>query len=301
MNRERKRVLLLGAGGMLGQDIMTLASEKPFADTYQLFGLTRRECDITREAQLRKACDALQPHMIINTAAYTAVDACEEQKEDAFKVNGEAVGTLARLCAGRDILCVHFSTDYVFNGKSAKHIPWKEDDATGPLNVYGASKSEGEKQLRESGCQYLLLRTSWLFGTHGNCFPSTMLKLAEKHRTLKVVDDQHGSPSFTEDVARGMFLLLQKNARGTFHLCNAGRCSWHQFASALFKEFEKEVEVLPVSSAEFPRPAQRPAWSVMDISRYEEITGETMPPWEDALRRYKERLCCMKPSSIERK
>ena len=256
--------LILGAGGMLARG---LAAQRPHATA-----LGVGELDVTDAAALARA---IVPGVSVvwNAAADTRVDLCESDPGH-LAVNDVAVGEIARLCREAGALLVHVSTDYVFDGRPGR--PWREDDPVDPVNAYGRGKLGGERRALASGAEVLVVRTSWVFAPGGVNFVDTILGLAASGRgELKVVDDQRGRPTFAPDLARGLVKLVSVGARGLVHFANAGETTWYGLArEALARAGFSSVSVVPCASDEFPRPAARPANSVLDTSRYEALTGE---------------------------
>jgi len=276
----KQDILVIGAKGMLGQDMVAVLNGK-----HAVTGIDIEEIDIADADQTQEVLADLKPGIVINCAAYTDVDRCESEPEIAFAVNALGAENLARACTDLGAKLVHFSTDYVFPGKGG--TPYQESDPTAPINVYGASKQQGEEAILKIDAGHLIIRTAWLFGKQGKNFVKTMLKLADERDELKVVSDQHGSPTYTRDLAAATVELIKRNASGIVHVTNDGQCSWHEFACEIFRVAGKTaVKVHPVSTDEFPRPAQRPGMSIMDKSKYVQIVGQPMPVWTDALRRY---------------
>jgi dTDP-4-dehydrorhamnose reductase len=277
---KQTKILILGAKGMLGQDLTKVLSD---------FSLTlwdKEEIDITDQNQVDMKITALDPQIIINCAAYTAVDDCEVNKDIALRVNNQAVGYLA-LCAKRiGAILFHISTDYVFNGQNVKGYA-EDSQEFGPVNFYGESKLSGEKTLNNIGGKYYLIRTSWLYGKNGKNFVETMLKLGSEKKEVKVVNDQFGKPTFTVDLARQILYILSNNLEfGTYHVTDEtaeGGISWFDFATKIFELAKLEVKAIPCSSQEFIRPAKRPAHSALINSK--------LPPlrkWDEALKEYLE-------------
>ncbi len=258
--------LILGAGGMLARG---LAAERPHA-----LSLGIRDLDITDPAALARAV-VPGVSVVWNAAADTRVDLAETDPAH-LAVNDVAVGVLAGLCREAGALLVHVSTDYVFDGRAGR--PWREDDPVSPVNAYGRGKLGGERRALASGAEVLVVRTSWVFAPGGVNFVDTMLGLARSGKTeLKVVDDQRGRPTFAPDLARALVRLVAAGARGVVHFANSGETTWYGLArEALARGGFPHVRLVPCTTAEFPRPAARPANSVLDTSRYERITGE--PP-----------------------
>jgi dTDP-4-dehydrorhamnose reductase len=262
---------------MLGRE---LAAEFPHAA-----GLDLPDLDIRDDAAVRKALGELRPDLVLNAAADTRVDVAESDAAH-FAVNDVAVGTVAAACRDAGAGFVHVSTDYVFSGRKGR--PWLEDDPVDPVNAYGRGKLGGEQRFAESGVRGFVVRTSWLFGPHGPNFVDAILKQAESGKTeLKVVADQEGRPTYAPDLARAIRLLSERDAAGLFHFANSGETTWYSFArEALALAGFGHVVVHPCASADFPRPARRPAYSVLDTGRYERTAGEKPRPFADALAEY---------------
>lgn len=268
--------VIVGAKGMLGSMLsQVFADKKPIL-------LDREEIDITNEASVRKALHDVGATVVINAAAYTNVDAAEEDRENAFLVNEGGVKNLGVVCRELSTTLIHFSTDYVFPGTKANG--YIETDAPGPaVNVYGQSKLAGERALKESGCNFYLVRTAWLYGPNGKNFVDTMLTLAQTKDRLTVVSDQRGCPTYTKDLALYVRTLLEgAYPFGIYHAVNAGNASWFEFAQKIFEYTPTmAIVVKPVSSAEFPRPAKRPAYSILQNTK-----GPHMRAWQEALLEY---------------
>lgn len=270
-----KKILIVGGQGMLGQALCAAFSD------YDVTAWDRAELDITSEVATREKISALRPEVIINAAAYTNVDGAETDRAAAFLVNADGVKNVAAAAKKIRAKVVHYSTDYVFPGDS--EAGYSEDASTGPpVNVYGESKLAGEQALQNSGCDYYLIRTAWLYGSGGKNFVDTMLKLGSEKKEVRVVNDQHGSPTHTQDLARYTKELLEKNfPSGVYHGTNVGVTTWFEFAREIFAAASLAMTVTPVSSAEFSRPAKRPPWSVLLNTK-----GPAMRPWQEALRDY---------------
>ncbi len=273
------KTLILGAKGMLGHELAKVfASHKPFLWDFD-------EIDITDQTQVNEKILDLAPELIINAAAYTNVDACEENEELATHVNGAAVGHLAEAASTLGATLVHYSTDYVFDG--AKQEGYTEDDLPNPINAYGRSKLVGEQMLKQvqhdaPNFIYYIIRTAWLYGVHGKNFVETMLALADKGEPIKVVDDQIGSPTYAPDLAVATLELVEsKKPSGIYHRTNDGVTSWYGFAKEIFKVFTREVDLAPCASADYPRPAKRPSFSVLQSTKLPPLR-----PWQEALRDY---------------
>ncbi len=281
------RVLLLGAGGQLG---MQLA--RKLATEVELTALTRAELDFADADALRSAIRDAKPEIVINAAAYTAVDKAESEPELARLVNAAAPAVIAEETARIKGWLIHYSTDYVFDGSRTN--PWVETDATGPLSVYGQTKLDGELGIVASGCRHVILRTSWVYAAEGRNFLHTMLRLGRERELLKIVDDQVGAPTSAEaitEATRAVLLQLSFSnedaaASGIYHLNCAGETSWCGFAQAIFAAFagqQKVPEVLPIPTEAYPTPAQRPRNSRLNCDKFVGQFGFRMPQWQDAL------------------
>jgi dTDP-4-dehydrorhamnose reductase len=274
------KVLILGARGMLGKDLVPILSVEN-----QGLGRDIDDFDITDRKRVQEEIEALHPEVVVNAAAYTDVDGCESGRELAFSVNAEGARNIALACAKTQARMIHLSTDYIFNGDSG--IPYREEELPSPLNVYGASKLQGERYIQETLRNYLIIRTEWLYGRHGKNFVDTILIKAGQQKELRVVDDQRGAPPFTKDLSLAVSKLIRIEARGILNVTNSGSCTWFEFARQILREKGlNHVQVVPISSAELARPARRPAYSVMDCRRYELLTGRKMRSWEEALKEY---------------
>ncbi|WP_284448401.1 dTDP-4-dehydrorhamnose reductase [Pseudoxanthomonas mexicana] len=288
-------VLLFGGNGQVGHELRrslrALGDVVVTTRSGQLPDGARCEvADFDRPDSLAELVERVAPAIVINAAAYTAVDKAEDDADAAFRINAEAPGALARACALRDIPFVHYSTDYVFDGQGSR--PYREDDPTAPLGVYGASKLAGEDAVRSAGGRHLILRTAWVYGRHGHNFMKTMLRLGEDRDELRVVADQIGSPTparLIADVTAG--LLQRPDAEGTFHLTAAGQTSWHGFAAAIFEEavarglIARAPRVLPITTADYPTRARRPAYSCLDVGKLERVLARRIPSWRAGLTR----------------
>ncbi len=252
------RVLVTGSRGMLGTDLMKALNKRHMA-----VGLDIEELNITDLTQTLKTVKELAADVVINCAAYTNVDGCETNEEQAYKVNAIGPRNLAVACNELGAALVHISTDYVFPGTSSR--PYREDDPIGPKSVYGWSKLAGENNVRALCSRHYIVRTSWLFGQHGPNFVKTMLRLAAERTELTVVNDQTGSPTYTGDLAAALIDLIAQPAYGTYHLTNSGTCTWYEFTKEILQDAGiTGVDVKPISTEELNRPAPRPAFSVLD-------------------------------------
>lgn len=278
-----QRTLVIGAAGMLGRavtrDLHTQG--RPF----DAVDFVPSEADGIGRFDLC-APDDLAPiasgtwGTVINCAAWTDVDGAEDREADATRLNGDAVGALANACREGGAVCVHYSTDYVFDGNGT--APYATDHPISPINAYGRSKAVGERLLAESGAAHILIRTSWLYGPWGKNFVLTMRSLMESRDQLKVVDDQRGRPTSVEQLARTTRALIDADARGVFHASDGGECTWHGFASAIRDAIGASTAIDPCTTDEFPRPAARPGYSVLDLSGTVAIAGEPTA-WQDEL------------------
>ncbi len=269
-------ILVVGANGMLGRDLMSLIGDSAR-------GVDIDDIDITSLESVEKVLKELRPETVINCAAYTDVDGCESNTETAMQVNGEGVAHLAMVSREIGARLVHVSTDYVFDG--GKGSPYVEDDAPCPLGVYGESKLAGELNAAFNS-DHLIVRTQWLYGLHGKNFVETMLRLAAEKDQLAVVDDQIGSPTWTVDLAQAIMALLKTDQRGIYHAANSGFCSWNDFAKAIFEEAGITITVKGMTTDELNRPARRPLYSTLDCGKLQRDSGFQPQPWRDALKSY---------------
>ncbi len=299
------RILVTGAKGMLGTDLVrrfavqglrrdfgvsAQSNAQSNRSRFKVIGIDIDDLDITDEEKTVKKIKKISPDIVINTAAFTDVDACETEREVAFKVNRDGVRNVVLGCREVGAKLIHISTDYVFDGKKGE--PYRENDDPGPINIYGLSKLEGEKEIlkletRNSKLETLIVRTSWLFGKNGRNFVDTILRVANSKDELRVVDDQVGSPTYTVDLAGAIERLVDAGASGIVHCGNSGECSWYDFAKEIMRiKRIKGVNVVPIKSGELKRPATRPSYSVLSNDRYFQLTGHRMRKWEEALRDY---------------
>jgi len=274
------RVLVTGAAGMLGQAVMPALA----AAGHAALGLDLPELDVTRLEPLQRAVRGFRPDWVFHLAALTKVDECEARRDEAFLVNGQGArhAALAAVEAGAALLAL--STDYVFDGTATS--PYGESDDAHPQSVYGASKWAGEQAVREVHPRHAIVRTSWLFGPGGVNFVDTILARARAGEPLRVVDDQRGSPTFTRDLAQGLLRLMAAGAAGTYHCTNSGDCTWYELAVHAVASAGLDVPLERTDTAAFPRPAKRPAYSVLGNTSFEMVTGWRMPAWPDAVERH---------------
>ncbi|HEY6765691.1 MAG TPA: dTDP-4-dehydrorhamnose reductase [Candidatus Sulfotelmatobacter sp.] len=271
------RILIFGASGLLGK-----ALQREW-DKDELILPTSGDADIRDEAQVISVAERSKPDWVVLSAAYTDVDGCESNQQQAFSVNRHGAVNVARAALQQGSRLLFLSSDYVFDGSKAS--PYETDDPRCPRSVYGRSKAEAETSLLEILPQCCIVRTSWLFGMGGKCFPDTILKLAVTRNALDVVNDQRASPTYTVDLARALMQLCRKNASGIVHVTNRGDCTWFDFAQFILKESGLPTEVRPVSSDQMARPAPRPAYSVLSPRSLEQFQI-SMPAWKDAAMRY---------------
>lgn len=297
-------ILLLGANGQLGRSFLEHDALAPLGlvtaasrDGKRIDGGPAEVADLSAPDTLPTLLDKLRPGIIVNAAAYTAVDRAEQEENLATRVNGEAVGVLGKWAAANGALVVHYSTDYVFEGNAS--TPYSVDAATAPLGAYGRSKLAGEQALQASGAAHLLLRTAWVYAPHGHNFLRTMLRLGGERDELRVVADQHGAPTSTDMIVRATVAALEAWRRadatqrvtlqGTHHLVASSHTSWHGFAGAIFEAahacglITRIPRIVPITTAEFPTPARRPAWSVLDNTEFQQRFGYALPHWQAGL------------------
>ncbi|MGQ9653518.1 MAG: dTDP-4-dehydrorhamnose reductase [Thermodesulfobacteriota bacterium] len=278
------RVLIIGAGGMLGRDCVEVLGE-----AWTVIPLTRAELDLRDGRGVMDRVLGLRPSVIVNCAGYTQVDRCEQHSEEARMVNALGPGNLARAASATRAFLVHISTDYVFDGTKPLSEAYDEDDAPAPLNVYGRTKWEGERVVRSYSREHLIVRTAWLYGASGRSFPKAILAQALQGKALRVVKDQFGSPTWTRTLARQILLLIEHRVKGTVHATSQGHCSWYEFARAFLEQIGVRAEITPCSTQDYPRPAVRPSNSVLANRRLKELGLDMMPHWKEDLRRFVER------------
>ena len=278
---KKPLVLVTGANGQLGKELRQLEHSWP---QFDFLFLSREDLPIHHFELVRNFFKATHPDFLINCAAYTAVDKAEQEPELAYQINAEAVGVLAAICKEQHCRFVHVSTDYVFDG--AAHVPYKENDLTNPQGVYGASKLEGEKQALQLNPDAVIIRTSWVYSSFGKNFVKTILRLLQEKPSVSVVNDQMGSPTYAADLARAILEIISaKNWKsGIYNFSNEGKISWYDFAKAIAHLQKSTTPVHPISTAQFPTPAKRPAWSVLDKSKIQATYGIKIRPWEEALK-----------------
>lgn len=273
------RVLVTGVKGQLGYDVMNELAGRG----HEGIGVDIQEMDITDAASVEKVITEAAPDAVIHCAAYTAVDAAEDNVDLCRRVNAGGTENIARVCKALNCKMMYISTDYVFNGQGTR--PWEPDDKREPLNVYGQTKYEGELAV-ETLEKFFLVRIAWVFGVNGKNFIKTMLNLGKTRDHLTVVADQIGSPTYTYDLARLLVDMIETDKYGRYHATNEGLCSWYEFACEIFRQAGINVTVSPVTSDQYPAKAKRPMNSRMDKSKLDEMGFKRLPSWQDALGRY---------------
>ena len=274
------RILVTGVKGQLGYDVMNELAKRGHTG----IGVDVEEMDITDAAKVEQVIKASDVEAVIHCAAYTAVDAAEDNVEICHKINAEGTENIAKVCKELDLKMIYISTDYVFNGEGTR--PWEPDDEREPLNVYGQAKYEGELAVEKYLEKYYIVRIAWVFGVNGKNFIKTMLNLSETHDELSVVNDQIGSPTYTYDLAKLLVNMVETDKYGRYHATNEGLCTWYEFATEIFRQAGKEITVHPVTSEQFPSKAKRPHNSRMSKDKLEANGFDRLPTWQDALNRY---------------
>ena len=276
-------ILVTGSNGQLGSELRELADRM---ESMRFFFYDLPGLDITDNESVGRICHEHDITAVVNCAAYTAVDRAEEDAEAAFRVNRDGSAVLAKAAKERGALLVHVSTDYVFNGES--FLPYREEDPVSPLGVYGRSKWEGEEQLRQIAPSYMIVRTSWLYSSHGQNFMKTMVRLGSERQELNVIFDQVGTPTLAADLAHAIISILGRHDKGrtyaeTYHYSNEGVCSWYDFAVAVMRAKGLSCSVLPVGSEEYPTKAKRPHYSVLHKGKIKDHWELEIPHWQDSL------------------
>ncbi|HIK29154.1 MAG: dTDP-4-dehydrorhamnose reductase [Oscillatoriaceae bacterium SKW80] len=288
-----RRILITGSNGQLGWEL-----QRTLAPVENVIAVSRARLDLSQPASITQVVQEVKPNIIINAAAYTAVDKAESEPSVAYAVNATGVGVLAEIAQQLAIPLIHISTDYVFDGKN--NLPYLETDATNPLGVYGKSKLAGEEAIRKVGGNFIIIRTAWLYGVGGKSnFVKTMLRLGSEREEVRVVTDQVGSPTWTGDLAAALAQLIANispKLEGTYHYTNSGVASWYDFAVAVFEEAQllgfplKVKRVVPITTAQYPTPARRPAYSVLSCAKITAALGTYPPHWRQALRKMLQEL-----------
>ena len=277
---DLKKILVPGSNGQLGKELQRICNTMP---GYEFVFLSKSDMPVNQFEMVRHIFNTLKPAYCINCAAYTAVDKAEEEKDLAFEINGEAVGVLAAVCLEHETKFIHISTDYVFDGKGDK--PYLESDETSPVNAYGASKLKGEEEAFKYNPDSLIIRTSWVYSEFGKNFVKTMLRLMADKNSISVVNDQVGSPTYAADLADVILKIiqLQEWKPGIYHFSNEGVITWFDFANAIKEIASTNTAIHPISTAEFPTPAQRPAYSVFNKQKIQHAFGIKLKDWKASL------------------
>lgn len=276
---NKKIILVTGANGQLGMEFRAIAGNYP---DYDFIFVSRQDFPIDNFGAVESFLQSTHIDFCINCAAYTAVDQAESDRGNAFYINGAAAGNLARLCNIHGVRFVHFSTDYVFNGKSEK--PYLETDATDPVNGYGESKLNGELEIIKNNPDAIIIRTSWVYSSFGKNFVKTMMKLMTERESISVVNDQFGCPTYANDLAAAvMQIIQQENIPGIYNYCNSGTINWFQFAEAIKEIARLNCTINPIPTSAYPTPARRPAYSVLDTKKIRDTFKIQIPAWKDSL------------------
>lgn len=280
------KILVTGPHGMLGTDLMNLLREKVSSSEkgLEIIEAPHEKLDITNEEEVTDIILKHTPDVIVNCAAYTNVDGCESERELAYNVNALGPKYIAKAAAKCNAKLVQISTDFVYDGELDRS--YVEADTTNPLSEYGRSKLEGEKNIQNNCNSYLIVRTSWLFGHRRTNFIEKMLELAKKRNELSIVDDEVGSPTFTADLAKALWILIEKECEGIFHVANQGSCSRYEWAKEIFSMRDYDIKVHPIDSSQFKRVAKVPKNSILNCQKLTTATGFQMRPWEDTLKEY---------------
>ena len=274
------KILILGSNGQVGgalSECCPLVGES--------IALRREDVDFTKPGDITRAVEFYNPDVVINAVAYTAVDKAETEPSLAMLINAVAVQELARICKKQNIWCLHYSTDYVFDGNS--QTPYQETDEVNPLGVYGRTKLAGEELIQQHTDKFIILRTSWVYSWRGSNFVKTMLRLAEQRDVLNVVNDQHGCPSYAPDLAQATVEIIknldEEHISGVYHLSGSEQTTWFEFAQSIFSRTNTKIELNPIATTEFPTPAKRPHYSILDNSKVTNTFGIVVPGYKDAL------------------
>ncbi|MBS1916839.1 MAG: dTDP-4-dehydrorhamnose reductase [Bacteroidetes bacterium] len=277
---SKPKIIVTGANGQLGKELQVASSSFP---QFEFIFLSKEELPIENADVVKKIFSDKQPLFCINCAAYTAVDKAESEKEKAFLINAEAVGILGKACASVNAKFIHISTDYVFDGSSS--TPLKETDSTNPVNIYGESKLLGEMKAFEYCKETMVIRTSWVYSEFGNNFVKTMIRLMKERESLNVINDQTGSPTYAADLAKAILEIIagKKFTPGIYNYSNEGEITWYQFAIAIKELTASPCVVHPISTSQYPTPAKRPQYSLLDKAKIKEIYDINIPQWKASL------------------
>jgi dTDP-4-dehydrorhamnose reductase len=273
-------IIIMGADGQLGREFRRISSSYPI---YEFRFLTRTELDLEKLDPGKKLLISLKPVFLVNCAGYTAVDKAETEVEKAFHINGKAVGEIAAICRQLNTRFIHYSTDYVFDGSSSN--PYNEDATTSPVNIYGASKLKGEELCVMNNPDSIIIRTSWVYSSFGHNFVKTMIRLLSERESISVVNDQVGSPTWAADLADATMQIISngKWIPGIFHYSNKGIISWYDFALAIKEIIQSSCEVRPIPGTDYPTPARRPSFSLLDTEKIASTFSLNIPPWRNSL------------------
>ncbi len=282
---EKKVIAVSGKNGQLGSELQDAAQ---LFTAYDFVFAGQEELDIASQAAMEAFFETHKPSFFINCAAYTAVDKAEIEKDKAYEINATAVGNIATLCQRYNTVLLHISTDYVFNGIG--HVPYLEDDATDPVNHYGYAKREGERLALENNLHTLIIRTSWVYSRYGNNFVKTMLRLMKERDSINVISDQHGSPTYASDLAEAIIAIIRYCVNnpvplGIYHYSNGGNISWHEFATAIKELSGSGCTVHPIPTEQYPTPAKRPTYSVLDKQKIQSVFSISIKDWRDSLKK----------------
>jgi dTDP-4-dehydrorhamnose reductase len=274
-----KKIVVIGSKGQLGNELQDLSGQYD----YEFFFYDKEELDITQQDEVEKKIQELQPQFLINCAAYTAVDKAETDKEICYAINADAVGYLAKACKNNNTQFIHISTDYVFDGTAAE--PYKETDKPNPQSIYGKSKLAGEQEAVNNNPEAIIIRTSWVYSVYGSNFVKTMLRLMQSRPELNVVSDQYGSPTYAADLAQAIMHIVESQSwqPGIYHYSNEGIISWFDFAKAIRDIAQLNCVVNPISTEQYPTPAARPKYSVLDKTKMQQTFGIELKDWKDSL------------------
>jgi dTDP-4-dehydrorhamnose reductase len=280
------KILITGSSGMLGTDLVNLlkSREASFEHNPEVIEAPHEVLDITLEDRVSDFISTHTPDIVVNCAAFTNVDKCETEREDAFSVNAlgpKYLAAAANKCGAR---VIQISTDFVFDGNGNR--PYTEEDQTNPLSEYGRTKLEGERNIQSYCDSYLIVRTSWLFGHNGINFAAKMLELAEQHKELSIVTDETGSPTYTPDLAEALWILIKQKCEGVINISNDGSCSRYEWAEYIFETMGFKIKMNPIKSSEYKRPANVPLNSTLNCQKFTTITGMQMRPWEETVESY---------------
>lgn len=277
----RKKILVTGANGQLGMELQQLAKAYPL---FEFVFTTREQMPLDNPGAISDFIIKHQPQYFVNCAAHTAVDKADSEKELAYQINAEAPGIIAKACKENNVQLIHISTDYVFNGTGT--VPYKESDATDPVNLYGDSKLQGEKKVKELNPDAIVIRTAWVYSEFGKNFVKTILRLMADKDQISVVCDQSGTPTYAADLAEAILQIIssQQWTPGIYHFSNEGAITWYDFAIAIKELSHSSCKVNPISTSQYPTPAKRPGYSVLDKTKIKKTFGITIPQWRDSLK-----------------